>query len=363
MKPFGIYTLANDVVLDQAIALINSIEANVNIEIPICIIPFDDCLEHLRAEIETRPNVSILDNSESIERWESFARQFATAHPFAQSIQLSHPRWYNGKLHRKFAAFDGEFEKFIFFDADSLAMKPVDDVWKKLEHFDFVFNDWEPAKPQPHTALDIPLIQQTTGLAPDYLQSQLHCSSFWGSKQGLLGPEVLADMVSCFQEQGEAAWVNAQGWWDDAFLFNYMTLHEVLRNGREIFNFTLSSDGRDRVGNCANADPFVPFNNVLYNEKGLKPIHRIHYMGYSSGEFKRLSQGEDVGIPHQDIFLHYRFLQALDQLPIELRPPSVLTKSSHLFQRTRNKLTTRLRKLMGSTRFCFTNVATNPGNP
>jgi hypothetical protein len=35
----GIYTLANDVVYDQLVALLNSIEANVSPNIPVCIIP------------------------------------------------------------------------------------------------------------------------------------------------------------------------------------------------------------------------------------------------------------------------------------------------------------------------------------
>ncbi|MCX7596530.1 MAG: methionine synthase, partial [Fischerella sp.] len=34
MKPFGIYTLANDPVYDQLVALLNSIERNVSAEIP-----------------------------------------------------------------------------------------------------------------------------------------------------------------------------------------------------------------------------------------------------------------------------------------------------------------------------------------
>lgn len=33
----GIYTLANDVVLDQLVALLNSIERNVGKDIPVCV--------------------------------------------------------------------------------------------------------------------------------------------------------------------------------------------------------------------------------------------------------------------------------------------------------------------------------------
>ncbi|MEH2009413.1 hypothetical protein [Nostoc sp.] len=94
-------------------------------------------------------------------------------------------------------------------------------------------------------------------------------------------------------------------WWDDAFLFNYMTL----RSNRSLFNFTLSPNGADRTGSCANADPFVNINNVLYNQDGLKPIYRLHYMSYSSRDFTRLCQGQDINIRYRDKFLQYPFLK------------------------------------------------------
>ena len=100
----------------------------------------------------------------------------------------------------------------------------------------------------------------------------------------------------------------------------------TLRAERSFFNYTLSSDGSERTGNCANADPFVNIDNVLYNQEKLKPIHRILYMGYSSVDFGRLSQGEDVHIPCQDVFLHYRFLKQPELKPQKLKFPSFWVK-------------------------------------
>ncbi|WP_392536160.1 hypothetical protein [Nostoc sp. C117] len=37
--------------------------------------------------------------------------------------------------------------------------------------------------------------------------------------------------------------------------------------------------GQDKTGNCANADPFVKINNVLYNQDGLKPRERVPQQG------------------------------------------------------------------------------------
>ena len=112
----------------------------------------------------------------------------------------------------------------------------------------------------------------------------------------------------------------------------------TLRSQRPQFNFTLSADGFDRCGNCANADPFVAIDNVLFNKDGLKPIHRIHYMGYPSIDFTRLSQGEDVDIRFKDIFLHYRFLKQPEQKPLFLQPPNFQTKASRSFERLTKKI-------------------------
>ncbi|MEO0839178.1 MAG: Npun_R2821/Npun_R2822 family protein [Cyanobacteria bacterium J06643_5] len=334
MENFGIYTLANDVVFDQLVALLNSIEANIGYNIPVCIIPFDNRLSRVKQEISLRSNVTLFEDESSIERWEKFARQFANAHPEALQTQQLHPRWYGGKLHRKFVAFDGPFEQFVFFDADSLAMKPIKDVQEKLQTHDFVFDDWEHAKSRDKAALNIPLIESTGIFTEAEIQPLLHCSSFFGSKRGIFNTQELDMLLNRLTEEGEAAWVNGQAWWDDAFLFNYMTL----RSERSQFNFTLSSDKQDRCGNCANADPFVAIDNVLFNQEGLKPIHRIHYMGYPSIDFTRLSQGEDVDIRFKDIFLHYRFLQQPLMKPLQLKSPSFQSKASRLMKRVTKKV-------------------------
>ena len=55
----GIYTLANDVVCDQLIALLNSIEVNLGSDFPVCVIPYDDRLEKIMPVIEQRKKCSV----------------------------------------------------------------------------------------------------------------------------------------------------------------------------------------------------------------------------------------------------------------------------------------------------------------
>lgn len=185
MDSFGIYTLANDVVFDQLVALLNSIEVNVSADIPICIIPYNEQLDLVRKEIQNRKNVILFDNWDVIQHWEEFAHQVWAAHPREKETKLSRPSWYKSHLQRKFVAFEGIFDKFVFYDGDSLAMKPLNNVIDKLETSDFVFDDWEHLKDRAVAALNISVIEKTGLYTEADIRPQLHCSSFFGSKRGL----------------------------------------------------------------------------------------------------------------------------------------------------------------------------------
>lgn len=329
---FGIYTLANDAVYDQLVALINSIEANVSLDVPICIIPYDQRLDLVKQFVDSRKNLTFFENLESLRRWDTFAEEVWAAHPAAKQTNLARNAWYKSPLLRKLAAFDGEFDKFVFYDADSLAMKPLDSVWQKLDSYDFVFDDWEHIKSREVAALNLSLIEASGLYQEQDVRPKLHCSSFFASKRGIFAHSEIESMKQQLIEQGQVAWIARL--WDDAFLFNYLTL----RCDRPFFNFTLSPNGQDKTGNCANADPFVNIDNVLYNQDGLKPIHRLHYMGYSSRDFARLAQGEDVNIRYRDEFLYYRFLKNPEQKPIQLKSPTLLSKTNRLLQKITKKL-------------------------
>ena len=67
MEYFGIYTLANDVVYDQLVALLNSIEVNISPDIPVCVIPYDERLNQVKLEVNSRKNVTLFDNWELLQ--------------------------------------------------------------------------------------------------------------------------------------------------------------------------------------------------------------------------------------------------------------------------------------------------------
>lgn len=320
MPAFGIYTLANDVVYDQFVAFLNSIETNVGSDIPVAVIPYDDRLDRIKQEISLRDHVMLFDDRDAIQRWEDFARQVWSAHPHAKQAHSRRLISVRTRAQRRYAAFDGPFENFVVYDADCLAMKPLNDVTAKLDTYDFVFDDWEHAKPEPVAALNLACVERSSSFQAADIRSKLHCSSFWGSKRGLFSAQELAKLTRKLVVQREVEWINGIA---EAFLFSYMTL----RSGDRLFNFTLSQNSQERTGNCADADPFVAIDQVLYNKQGLKPIHRIHYMNYPATSFSRLSQGENVEIPYKDVFLYYRFMKQPELMPQPLLTPGAMVKT------------------------------------
>lgn len=328
----GIYTLANDTVYDQLVALLNSIEVNIGTDIPVCIIPYNEQLDLVKQEVNSRTNVTIFDNSESIRRWEKFAHEVWAVHPGAKASKLSRNWWSSGHLQRKMCAFDGVFEKFVFCDADSLVMKSFDGVFEKLDIYSFVFDDWIHTKNRVKVPLNIPLLEEANLFTEKEIRPRLHCSDFFGSKRGLFTADDLTKYKKFLIQEGEVEWLTA--WWDDAHLFNYLTFKSNL----PLFNFTRSENGEERTGNCAIADPFVNIDNVLYNKEGLKPIHRLHYMNYPAIHFTRLCSGEDVDIRYREEFLHYRFLKQPENKPQKFYSPNLSKKIYRLYEKTAKKV-------------------------
>ena len=234
-------------------------------------------------------------------------------------------------MQRRHAAFDGDFDEFVVYDADCLAMKSLDKIFSKLENYDLVFDDWEHRKSDDTCALDLQLIELSGNFKASEVRQRLHCASFWGGKKGLFAQDLISFCQKCLVEKQEFKWIRSVS---EAFLFNYMTL----RCNYSLYNFATSDNPQDRTGNCADADPFVSIDHVLYNQQGLKPIHRIHYMNYSSQNFTHLCQGEDVDIPHKQEFLYYRFLHQLEQKPKTLKKPSLIKEISRYINRNSKRL-------------------------
>lgn len=330
----GIYTLANDVVYDQLVALLNSIEANAGREIPVCVIPYDNRLDRVRALVAARDNVTLFEDSASIAYWDNFATQVWKNYPRAQRLwrEWGFPELYRLPMHRKLCGFDGPFDKFIYFDADTLLMGSIDYVYQKLDDYDWVTNDFQ-YKSDLKYIFDGPLeLIETIFQDVEKLQSQVFCAGWFAAKKYIFDEVILANLLE--KLKGGEADVMALGGPDQS-LFNYL----VVRSGISYYN--LAYHDSERVTGNHWCSKFELVDNVLY-DKGRRLTY-LHYMSISSSNFTRLCGGEDVEIPYRDVFLHYRYLNSPEERPQQLIRPNWLIRfqksaKSFLAQKVENAL-------------------------
>ncbi|MEG3859287.1 Npun_R2821/Npun_R2822 family protein [Microcoleus sp. herbarium12] len=317
----GIYILGNDVVFDHLVALLNSLEVNGAQDIPVCIIPYDDNLKKVRSHFSSLHHVTLFENTDSIQFWEDFATQVWTSHAKAQKIWQAKgwkPVHCLG-MHRKFCCFDGPFDKFIYFDADTLLMNSLDYIYQKLDEFDLVANDFQ-YKSDLNYVFDLSSQKLAEIFSIDRLQSQIFCAGWFASKKGIINRNNSGKMLE-YLTSGEAEILSLRG--TDQPLFNYL----VARCKISFYNFAYSRS--EQVTGNHWSSQFDVIDSILY-DRGRRLTY-LHYMSISAAKFTRLCAGEDVEIPYRDVFLHYRYLNSPETRP-KLAPPNLLLRLRRNFK-------------------------------
>ena len=306
----GIYILANDVVFDHLVALLNSLEVNGAKNIPVCIIPYDDNLKKVRVEIATRHHVTLFENTDSIQFWEDFATQVWTSHAKAQKIWQAKgwKRVHCLGMHRKLCCFDGPFDKFIYFDCDTLLMGSLDYIYQKLDEFDWVANDFQ-YKSDLNYVFDLSSQKLADVFDSERLQSQIFCAGWFASKKGILNCNNSVKVLE-YLRSGESEILSVRG--TDQPLFNYL----VGRCKISFYNFAYSQP--EQVTGNHWSSQFEAIDYVLY-DKGRRLTY-LHYMSISATKINQLCSGEDVEIPYRDVFLHYRYLNSPETRPKLIYP-------------------------------------------
>jgi hypothetical protein len=326
----GICTLANDRIYDQLIALLNSIEVNGGKDLPVCVYPYDDNIERIRAEIAQRPNVQLFDNRDVIDLWDNFAKSAWEPHPTAKErwLKAGSKGYHRFGTHRRYCAFDGPFDRFIYMDGDTLLMSPLDRVFAQLDNYDCVVYDFQ------HK--DITHVYEVTSpklleiFSQERLNQEIFCSGFYGSKKGLFDEERRNWLIEQLRA-GEAEIVYPMA--VDQPLLNYM----MMRSNCAISNLALQLPKEERTGCCVTSPHFQALDNILY-DKG-KRLTYLHYIGLSSSLFTRLCSGENLDFPYRDIFLHYRYLYQPSQRPIFTDSPKPYqTPNPTFWQKVTRKL-------------------------
>ena len=303
----GIYILANDVVYDQLIALLNSIGVNAGNSLPICILPYDNRLDKVRHEIQTRDNVFLFEDQACLDRWETFAKEIWKTHPIARTSWQKNGALdvYRLGMHRRFCAFEGVFENFIYLDADILVLNSLEPIFQQLNQFDCVVYDFQHKDPAHVYNVGSEKLLKT--FTQDRISSEIFCAGLYGSKQGIFSQEALDQLLKNLSH-GEAdfLYLNAP----DQTIVNYM----MMRSQRSIYNFALELPAEQSTGCCVTSPHFKQRENLLY-DRGNRLTY-LHYIGLASSLFSQLCAGKPIDFPYQDIFLHYRYLHEPENRPV-----------------------------------------------
>lgn len=317
----GICTLGNDYVYDQLIALLNSIDAILGKNIPVCIYPFDEQTQRIADAIAQRPNVFLYDDRESIKRWDEFMLEASPA-----SMNRNKYRIYGG--HRRFCAFDGPFDKFIYLDADTLVMNSLDMVWQKLAEYDCVVYDFQFKYPE--KVYNIKSEKLLKVFPQERLLKEIFCSGFYGSKKGLFTPAIIAEL-SAYLKSGEREILYPTG---DQPVLNYM----FMRSGIPVYNFAHHLPDSQVTGCTVTSQHFAEQDKILY-DKG-KRLTYLHYIGIPPNIHQAVCTGKNIEFPYRELFLYYRYLHEPEKRPVfdnhpqpyNAPPPNLLTRALRKFK-------------------------------
>jgi Mannosyltransferase putative len=295
----GICTLANDHVFDQAIALLNSIEAVMGSEFPVCIIPYDDRCDRLLQAIQSRPQVQIYPDQSVLQYWEHQAMQIWDAHPTAKQrwTDCTSDPYYRLAMHRRFAAFSGPFDRFIYMDADTLLLNDITPVLDQLDQHDWVVYDFQHYDPT--HIYDCSSAKLLEVFSPTQLDREIFCAGFYAAKRGIFSQEQL-DICLADLQAGEAEILYCMA--PDQTILNYW----VMRSQLSVYNFALNLPAEKTTGCCVTSGHFQQQGDRLFDRGN--PLTYLHYIGLSSSLFQRLCDGENLDFPYRDLFLHYRYL-------------------------------------------------------
>jgi hypothetical protein len=301
----GICTLGNDRVYDQIIALLNSIEVMMG-DIPVCIYPYDDNTAKLAEEVATRPNVQLYNHTDSIAKWDRFVRQVWDLHPTAKDRwQAAESTGYHRVgTHRRYGAFDGPFDRYLYMDADTLLMSPVHHIFDLLDFHDCIVYDFQYKDPTHVYEVNSPKLERV--FPTERVEREIFCSGFYASKKNLFLDTDLEALLS-YLKAGEAEILYPMA--PDQTLVNYM----MMRSGKSVYNLAFNLPQNQKTGCCITSTHFQEQDHILYDKD--RRLTYLHYIGLSSSIIARVCQGENLDFPYRDLFLYYRYLHEPEKRP------------------------------------------------
>lgn len=283
----GVYIVANDWVLDNAIALLSSLRMH-DPDLPVLLIPFDDCYQrtydllHRYYQVQLFPDLGFLDE---------FTRTIAEIFP---TDFLKRPN----KM-RKLAVWFGPLDEFVYVDTDMLLFRSLAETLDYLSAADFVACDFHYAgQGLANVFTDIVLRR---GVFTETDVRDTFNSGFWASRRRAFTFEQMFDHLKTCANHPE--YFDFSSGTTDQPILNYLMLQLIPRR------LNLTRIVLHEPGSWAGSGHFTELARRLYD--GKRPLRYLHWAGIPMVP----------GGAYRDLWEYYRFrtvelpLQATSQLP------------------------------------------------
>ncbi|GGM17663.1 MULTISPECIES: hypothetical protein [Micromonospora] len=285
----GVYFLANDYVLDRAIAFLNSFRAH-HEALPICLIPFGDDIDGLR-RLQSYFDFTIWSGDPAL---------------LAACDDLS--RGFHGEVkghYRKLVAWEGEFDEFVYVDTDTIVLRDLSFVYDFLDTYDFVT-----------TVSDVPdhfkwvwreSVHGAGVLTPDQIAFAAGTQFIASRRECLRFAEVRPRLDAALALAGHMALVTLE-----MPLLNYL----MVTSGRPYTSLRRLAGavgaGGPPPGDIPQerwaGDPIGAVRDGHLLTPWSPPIFLVHW----AGMWWELERGDRAELPHGDLWSHYRRLGGLD---------------------------------------------------
>lgn len=270
----GIYIVANDRVMDNAIALLNSIRLY-NREVPIFLIPFNEDYQQVAAVLGRLHQVQIFPNLELVEKFtqkvgEIFDRDF---------LKLPNKM-------RKLVAWFGPLEEFIYIDTDIIVFEDIATNLEQLSQVGFFCCDYHYSGQKLRNIFS-PTVKEQNIFTDEELEDVFN-SGFWGSKKGAITEQQMYDILTeCSQHREYFDF--SQGVTDQPVL-NYLVLKLIPKRSNLV---KIPGGG---PGSWAGSQHFQEKDRILY-DRG----RRLKYLHWAGTAIR-------PGGPYWSLWEYYRYL-------------------------------------------------------
>jgi hypothetical protein len=275
----GVYFLANDTVLDQAIAFLNSFR-RYNPTIPLCLVPFADNVSR----------VSALASQYSFDIW----RQPDLLRECDDISTLFH-----GDVvgqYRKLAMWSGEFDEFVYIDCDTVVLHSIDLVFPHLENFDFIVSNSNVPNTRRWVWRDS--ILKTRALSQPQINYAAN-TGFVGSRRGLLD----LDTVRAALDGALALAPHMELLCCEQPFLNYLIVTSGRPHTSLLAMMVVTGDRSIPIERWAGDDIGVVRDGQVVTPPAGSPTLLVHW----AGEFQKARQ-QGSQIPNHELWAYYRGL-------------------------------------------------------